>query len=396
MKLLITSPSPERGGVEEYALTIAMASVQEGWEVHAAFPQTHGTTSLINNFAHQGVHYHPQQIYPMDGGRLQGMGQNVRRLRQAIALLRNIKPDVVMVNLPLPVQSLDMILACALFKIPSVIIFHSIPERLSFNKYKLHLYHWAQARNQKWIGVSEYNCKLVCESFQLAREHLHCIYNGVKLNSDLGQLDSAAIRTQVRQELGLSSNSRIILTVGRLDLEKGYGDLASVIPEIIRKFPGTKFVWVGEGQHRDVLTQQVQQYGAEDHVLFLGYRTDVPTLLKSADLFVFPTHYEGMPFALLEAMAHNLPILSSDVSGIPEILEHQVQGLLFCGGDRADLHKTLYWALHHPDQMQAFAFKAKQRVQDFSEERMVKEILTVFENEIGRRISKEEAVTTLQ
>jgi glycosyltransferase involved in cell wall biosynthesis len=378
MKLLITSPSPERGGVEEYALTIAAAAVQEGWEVHAAFPQTHGTQSLIHDFTYQGVSYHPQQIYPIDGGRLEGIGQNLRRLRQAIALLLSLKPDVVLVNLPLPVQSLDMILACALFKIPTAILFHSIPERLSFNKYKLRLYHWAQARNQKWIGVSEYNCKLVCESFQLAREQMHCIYNGVKLIPDPAQLDSAAIRIQVRQELGLSPDSRIVLTVGRLDLEKGYGDLASVIPEIVKEFPDTQFVWVGEGQHRDVLTQQVQQNHIEDHVLFLGYRTDVPNLLKSADLFVFPTHYEGMPFALLEAMAHRLPIATSDTCGIPEIIEHQMHGLLFRNGDRNDLSKTIRWALNHSEQMHTFALKAALRVQDFSEERMIDSIFKLL------------------
>jgi glycosyltransferase involved in cell wall biosynthesis len=379
MKLLVASPSPERGGVEEYAITIAAAAVQEGWEVHAAFPQTQGTTSLIHDFTHRGVHYHPQHIYPIHDARLQGIGQNFRRLSQAIALLLTLKPDVVMVNLPLPVQSLDMILACALFKIPTAIIFHSIPERLSFNKHKLRLYHWAQTRNQKWIGVSEYNCKLVCESFQLAREQMHCIYNGVKLISDSAQLDSSAIRGQVRQELGLSPSSRIVLTVGRLDLKKGYGDLASAIPEIAREFPDTRFVWVGEGQHRDMLTQKVRQNGIEEHVLFLGHRTDVPRLLKSADLFVFPTYYEGMPFALLEAMAHNLPIVTSDVCGIPEIIEHRSQGLLFRGGDRDDLIKTLGWALRHPDQIQGLALNAKQRVQDFSEEIMLKETLEVLQ-----------------
>jgi glycosyltransferase involved in cell wall biosynthesis len=379
MKLLVASPSPERGGVEEYAMTIAAAAVQEGWEVHAAFPQTQGTTSLIHDFTHRGVHYHPQHIYPIHGGRLQGIGQNFRRLSQAIALLRKIEPEIVMVNLPLPVQSLDMILACALFKIPTAIIFHSIPERLSFNKHKLRLYHWAQTRNQKWIGVSEYNCKLVCESFQLAREQMHCIYNGVKLIPDPVQPDSSAIRVQVRQELGLPPSSRIVLTVGRLDLKKGYGDLASAIPKITREFPDTRFVWVGEGQHRDILTQKIRQNGIEAHVSFLGHRTDVPRLLKSADLFVFPTHYEGMPFALLEAMAHNLPIVTSDVCGIPEIIEHRSQGLLFRGGDRDDLLKTLGWALRHPDQMQGLALNAKQRVQDFSEEIMLKETLEVLQ-----------------
>jgi glycosyltransferase involved in cell wall biosynthesis len=382
MKLLIASPSPERGGVEEYALTIASEAVREGWEVHAAFPQTQGTISLVRDFINEGVQYHPQQIYQVDGARLKGIGQNLRRFSQSIALLLKLKPDVVMVNLPLPVQSLDMILACALFKIPTAIIFHSIPERLAFNKYKLRLYHWAQARNQRWIGVSEYNCKLVCESFQLPRECLRCIYNGVKLIPDSAQLDPAMraqVRAQVRQELELSPNSRIVLTVGRLDLKKGYGDLASVIPEVIRKFPDTKFVWVGEGQHRESLVQQVRQNGIEDDVLFLGHRTDVPRLLKSADLFVFPTHYEGMPFALLEAMAHDIPIVSSNVCGIPEIIEHRLQGLLFCGGDRNDLCKTLCWALNHSQEMYALAYEAKLRVKDFSEERMLEETLGILQ-----------------
>jgi glycosyltransferase involved in cell wall biosynthesis len=382
MRLLISSPSPDRGGVEEYALTIATSAGQEGWEVHAAFPQAKETASLAQDLSKKGVQYHPQQIYLTNVGSVKRAGQNFLRLAQAIALLVKTKPDVVLINLPLPVQCLDIIFACALFKIPTAVIFHSIPVRLSFNRHKLRLYHWAQARNQQWIGVSGYNCKLVSESFQLPADQVRCIYNGVKLRPASAHPDAediAALRDQVRQELGLPKNSRLILTVGRLDLEKGYGDLASVLPQIVKEFPEARFVWVGEGQHRAYLTHQVREYGVENQVLFLGYRTDVPRLLQSADLFVFPTHYEGMPFALLEAMAHNVPIVTSDASGIPEIIEHRGHGLLFRNGDGADLGKTLGWALRHLEQMQAFALNAKLRVQDFSEERMVKDTLGVFQ-----------------
>lgn len=382
MRLLISSPSPDRGGVEEYTLTLATAAAQEGWEVHAAFPQAKETASLVQDFRKKGVHYHPQHIYLTQAGPLKRIGQNFLRLAQAIDLLIKIKPDVVLINLPLPVQCLDLIFACALFKIPTALIFHSIPVRLSFNRYKLRLYHWAQARNQQWIGVSGYNCTRVSESFQLPSDHVHCIYNGVKLKPALAHPDPEAIavlRDEVRQELGLSKTSQLILTVGRLDLEKGYGDLASVLPQIVKDFPEARFVWVGEGQHRAYLTNQVHEYGVADQVLFLGYRTDVPRLLQSADLFVFPTHYEGMPFALLEAMAYKVPIVTSDASGIPEIIEHRLHGLLFRNGDCADLGKTLGWALGHPDQMQALAVQAKLRVQDFSEERMVKDTLGIFQ-----------------
>jgi glycosyltransferase involved in cell wall biosynthesis len=380
MRLLISSPSPDRGGVEEYALTIATSAVQEGWEVHAAFPQAKETASLTEDFRKKGVHYHPQHIYLNNSRGAKRTGQNFLRLVQAIDLLIKIQPNFVLINLPLPVQCLDLICACALFKIPTAVMFHSIPVRLSFSHPKLKLYHWAQARNQQWIGVSGYNCKLVSESFQLPADQVHCIYNGVKLKpaSAHPDIEAAALRAEVRQELGLSKTSQLILTVGRLDLEKGYGDLASVLPQIVKEFPEARFVWVGEGQHREYLTNQVREYGVEDQVLFLGYRADVPRLLQSADLFVFPTHYEGMPFALLEAMEQNVPIVTSDASGIPEIIERG-HGLLFRNGDRADLCKTLAWALSHPEQMQALAAQAKLRVQNFSEERMVTDTLSVFQ-----------------
>jgi hypothetical protein len=119
MRFLISSPSPDRGGVEEYALTIAASAVQEGWEVHAAFPQAKETASLAQDFREKGVQYHPQRIYLTNVGHLKRTGQNFLRLAQAINLLVKIKPDVVLINLPLPVQCLDIIFACALFKIPT-------------------------------------------------------------------------------------------------------------------------------------------------------------------------------------------------------------------------------------------------------------------------------------
>jgi glycosyltransferase involved in cell wall biosynthesis len=151
-----------------------------------------------------------------------------------------------------------------------------------------------------------------------------------------------------------------------------------VIPHLIKEFPDVKFVWVGDGELREDLINKVREYGIEDKVLFLGYRSDVPRLLKSADLFVFPTHYEGQPFALLEAMGHGLPIVTSDASGIPELIENRVHGLLFRTGDSCDLSEALRWALMHSDSMKEMARNAQQRVQEFSEERMVKETLGVL------------------
>lgn len=381
MKLLITLPSADRGGVEEYALTIAIAAVREGWEVHGAFPQTKETTSLVKDFGKNGMHCHSMQLYLTNTRLLERSSKALLRFTQAFSLLRRIKPDVVMVNLASPVQCLDIIVACGLFKIPTVVVFHSIAFRFSFNSYKLRLYNWARGRNQQWIAVSQNNRRLVCESFQIPQEQILCIYNGVKLPSisvNWNDADITKVRQEVRQELGLPADSRLALTVGRLDLEKGYGDLVPIIPQIIQEFPEVRFIWVGNGEAREYLINQVSEYGVQDQVLFLGYRRDVPRLLKSADLFLFPTHYEGLPFALLEAMAYNLPVVASDADAIVELVEHRLHCLIFRKSDRHDLLENLSWALNHPAQMQKFAENAQLLVQDFSEAKMVKEILDLL------------------
>jgi len=107
-------------------------------------------------------------------------------------------------------------------------------------------------------------------------------------------------------------------------------------------------------------------------------------LLQASDLFVFPTYFEGQPFALLEAMAYGLPIVTSKASGIPEVIAHGIHGLLFRTGDRCELLETLRWSLRHPEEMRVMAENAQLRSQDFSEEKMLKETLEVLQ-QLGER-----------
>ena len=231
------------------------------------------------------------------------------------------------------------------------------------------------------MAISKHTCKLVSESFKIPQEQLLCIYNGTKLIASTNSSDREDInrlRTQVRQELGLPETSQLALTVGRLHPQKGHLDLLPAIPHIIKEFPEVRFVWVGNGELRECLTNKVREYGVEHQVLLIGYRSDIPRLLKSADLFVFPTHYEGQPFALLEAMAHSLPIVASDTSAIPEVIENRVDGLLFRTGDSCDLLENLRTAFRNPEFIQKIAHNASLQVQEFSEQKMIEGTLMIL------------------
>ena len=111
MKLLTLFPSEIRGGAEEYALTIASAAVKNGWNVHAAFPKTDKTTSLISDFSANNVRYHSLKIAESNSATKK---RHALRFARTLTLLLKLKPDVVQIVLPWPNRCLGSILACGL------------------------------------------------------------------------------------------------------------------------------------------------------------------------------------------------------------------------------------------------------------------------------------------
>ncbi len=382
-KLLQIFSSTQRAGVEEYALTIASAAVKEGWDVYVAFPKREMTASLVQNFQEKGVMYRPLEIAETDTSTLKTIRTYLPSLMRTVRLLLITKPDVVHISLPWPENCLGSIVACGLLKIPTAVVFQLCPFLVPMNQNRLKIYDWARARNQQWIAVSENNRSIICKLFQMPSNEVIRIYNGAKVTPTVNQDsddDIALLRRQVRQELQVAENTQIALTVARLNSQKGHEDLIPTIPDLTKDFPDLKFVLIGDGQLREQLLNKVREYGVEDKVFFLGYRsrTDVIRFLKSADIFVFPTRYEGQPFALCEAMAYGLPIITTDASGIPEIVQDKMHGLLCRKEDSRGLLEAISWALRHPTDMQEMAQKAQQRIQEFSEERMVTETLNVL------------------
>ena len=380
MKLLIILPSIQRGGAEEYTLKIAKAALKVGWEIQVALPNTPGTTSLIDDFTQQNIKYHRLDIGNVEGSKLASIKASLLRLLRTSKLLYRVKPDVVLLNLPAHHLGFIVLWVCGLLKVPTAVVFHLIPFSASFSPRKLQAYNWAKSRNQQWITISDYNRKCLAREFDLSPQEFSCIYNGIKQESVIKlDLNKHKLRSKIRQELGLIETSQLLLTVARLHSQKGHDYLIPIIPEIIRKFSQVHFVWVGDGEDRAHLEDLLRKYKVEAKVTLLGYRDDIPRLLTAADLFLFPSYQEGLPFAVLEAMVCGLPIVASDTGGIPEIITHQQSGLLFTTGNSHDLQQKLDWALTHPTDMVRMAEAAKvEVVEKFSEAKMLKDTLEVL------------------
>jgi glycosyltransferase involved in cell wall biosynthesis len=99
---------------------------------------------------------------------------------------------------------------------------------------------------------------------------------------------------------------------------------------------------VGDGPDRSLISAAIAEAGLTDRVELLGDRSDVPNLLARSDIFVLATHSEGMPLALLEAMAEGLPVVASAVGGMPEIIQDGKNGLLVPAGNPVALARALH------------------------------------------------------
>ena len=139
---------------------------------------------------------------------------------------------------------------------------------------------------------------------------------------------------RLRSELAIGER-RVVLAVGRLSYEKGHADLLQALA-LLKRRPGPKnwcSVFVGEGPERESLTRLATELGLNESVIFAGYRSDVRAFYSLADLLALPSHTEGSPNVVLEAMAAGVPVVAMAVGGVPEILIQEQNGLLIPSGD---------------------------------------------------------------
>jgi len=150
--------------------------------------------------------------------------------------------------------------------------------------------------------------------------------------------------------------------------------------------PDARLVILGQGELHESLEKQVHHHGLGKHVLLPGFRTDVLSLLKTADIFVMSSVMEGLGTSLLDAMACARPIVATDTGGIPEVVLHEETGLLVPPRDPDSLADALVTLLKDEPLAQAYGAAGYERVHDrFSVEHMVTRTVAVYEDMIARR-----------
>ena len=173
------------------------------------------------------------------------------------------------------------------------------------------------------------------EDYHWAQKHLHVprLAHIDGIGVDFSRLCEEDCRDAKREELGISPDELMILSVGELQTRKNHEVMIRAVAKLNN--PKVRYVICGRGVLQDHLQKLAEELGIRDRVSFLGYRKDIPQIMRAADIYAHPSKREGLGLASLEAMACGLPLVTSNVQGIPDYVENGVTGFM-CGPTDVD------------------------------------------------------------
>ena len=220
--------------------------------------------------------------------------------------------------------------------------------------------YWAGVRAASgFIAVSDDAARAVREQLHPPPGKLFTIPNGVDTDRYGAPVDGAAVRAR----LGLPAG-RLVTVVAKLMEQKGHRVLLDALPGVVERHPDLQVALAGEGPLRDEIARQAAALGLAARVHFVGNRSDVADLLAASDLFLLPSLWEGLPMALLEAMASRLPVIATAVSGSRDVVVNDESGLLVPPGDAAALSVAMAELLADPARAARLAEGARTRVEE--------------------------------
>lgn len=361
--VLHISDSREFGGTEQTILQLLGGLDRRRWRPVLWHPRDMAASRLVDGARRVGVEQRPMDT---------AMGlRGLLSIPQLARQIRSLRPDVVHAHLTYPLSCKFLLAAAVLARVPAVVatsqLFVDLPRSRS-----VALQHAVvDSAVDRFLAVSEEVAANLRGRFGVPARKITLVRNAVA-----PEVFGASGERSLRDDWTGGCTMPVVLTVARLDEQKGHRFLleaATMLPEVL-------FVLAGDGPLRPQLEADAAARGISDRVRFLGERSDVPALLGSCDLFVLPSVNEGLPLAILEAMAAGKPVIASSIGGIAEAIVDGQTGLLVPPGDVVALVSAIRAVVGSPTRAADFGAAGRRRAADeFSASAMVLRVADVYD-----------------
>jgi glycosyltransferase involved in cell wall biosynthesis len=251
---------------------------------------------------------------------------------------------------------------------------------------------WINRRVDRWIMISQAARRAALARGGVQESRLSVIPNGIAPID----ADSLGPAEDVRRELGLAPNDPLLVTAARLEPEKDIATLVEAMQDVVRKHPTARCVIAGEGSLAASLRGSIKRYGLADSVCLLGFRSDVVSLIRAADVFVLPSLAEPFGLVLLEAMSLGRPVIATNAGGPVEIVDDGVTGLLVEPASPPQLADAIRRLLEQPRARQQMGTEGQHRfAQRFTAPRMAEATSAIYREMLGSTTAGESRAESL-
>lgn len=252
--------------------------------------------------------------------------------------------------------------------------------RISKKRSKLFSYRVLRSLGVQIVAVSHDLARFLAGELRLEPAALHVIHNGVPLPTRPPREERHVRASAARNHLSIPDDGALVVAVGNLYPVKDHATLLRAVARV----PGTRLAIAGRGEQESRLRQLAHELDVTDRLYLLGLRDDVERVLEAADLFVQPSRSEGLPLAILEAMAAGLPVVATAVGGIGEAVEDEKTGHLVPPGDPDALADAVTRVLFSKDRGETLGEAGRVRVEEeFSVSAMAARYRDLYQGRTG-------------
>lgn len=198
---------------------------------------------------------------------------------------------------------------------------------------------------------------------------------GIKEKSDIEDKE----KDELKRELNLKDTDRILITAGEMIERKNQKFLLEVVKKIKEKKTSVKLIVCGHGRLENFLKAKTKELGIENNVIFTGYRTDIYKILGLAEIFLFSSLQEGLPVAVMEAMAIGLPVVCSKVRGNADLIDNEKGGYVLERFDVDIWSDLIYSLLMDKNRLKSFGEYNMNRIKEYDRSNVEKEMRRIYE-----------------
>ncbi len=366
-KILYLVTQSDWGGAQKYVYDLATNLSQNNNIIVAGGEQCENG-ELAQRLKEKNITYHPishlkRAILPW---------HDFLAFWQIVKLIKQEKPDIIHLN-STKISILGS-LAGQWCKAPKIIFTaHGwvFSEELSWFKKTLYtiLEKWTAKFKHQIICLSEFEKNNTIKNKIAKSEKISVIYNGIKPIDFLS-------REQAREKLNLNKDELMIGIIANLYKTKGLEYLIESIKDL-----NLKLIIIGGGPEKENLKSKILNLGLENKIKLIGnIKNNASSYLKAFDIYVCSSIKEGMPYTILEAMQTGLPVVSTNVGAIPEVIENNRTGFLVEPKNSEQLVVKIKYLIDNPNVAKKLGKNAKEKVKKFSLEKMIKKTEELYNN----------------